>query len=42
VTLSVNVNDLFVKMQNPDHRLYQLLPTEQSTTDSMTDDRMCA
>ena len=26
------MRDLFVKMQNPDHCLYQLLPPERSTT----------
>ena len=26
------MRDLFVKMQNPDHCLYELLPPERSTT----------
>ena len=29
------MHDLFVKMQNPDHCLYQLLPPERSTTNSL-------
>ena len=29
------MRDLFAKMQNPDHCLYHLLPSERSTTNSL-------
>ena len=35
ILLDSAMHDLFVKMQNPDHCLFQLQPSERSTTNSL-------